>query len=1322
YGASGTGVFTKLANVTKSVTQTAEGLVRSRTVQFGQQNLPVVVQEPDGWTLTIQRDDRGNAQWISEATGTSTFDYDEHGLLRSSTTPYEGNSIYVYEEDDPHKKGYIKSVTTPAGTTQIDVDDHGNVLSITPPGGAPETFAVNDLDQVEVENAGDSSTTLNYDAAGNVSSKNALAGTAPDGTPVYANVNYETDELGRLTSVNDSGSLSTFGYDSAGNMTSVATPSGAPATLTYDERGLLESITRGGRTSSYGYNDAGSLTSVKSPSGKVTNITVNGFGEPVGMTDSTGIQTATRLDTGGHPIDTRQIKPATNGDKLLLNWTQREYDSSGRVTKETRKLFNGTLTIPVTGDDPSGATDLVTTMTHDDAAHKETLTDPRGKQTVTEYDAMGRKARVTDAAGNRLELTYDGKSNVSEARLVAVRQDGTTETFSTKYQYDAKNRITAIIDAGDPLKPLIASYRYDVRGNRTEETDYEGHTRRFEYDLRGNKAKQIDPQGGVTEYKYDDANRPLSVKDANGNETTYTYDAEGHLVTEKRTDGATWTYTYDDDGNRATVTDPNGTVTTNTYDDANRLLSQSIAKGPGVLGPSRITYTRDDLGRVVTTETDEGVKTFITYDSLDRAIDEEIQAGSGPRRKVARQYDPAGNLTAITYPSGLALTQAIDPLGRITAVTEAGGSSPIVSYGDSGGRQVSKTLANGISETWSYDPNRRISGIQDRLGADLVRDLAYARTPLGNKSSLVRNDLAKQWTYLYNRNSWMTNESVLKTGTDTNPLLESTDYDVDPVLNYRSIKHLAQSDAQSTTTTTAFSVNSRNQYTSAGSESPVYDRNGNVVQLHGAVLQYDYENRLRKATLPYGAVVEYLYDASGRKTEAKLTSGGGTRVTDYVTNDQQVLEEYVGGALSARYTRGRGVDEIVRAEGSTRLDGTVDRVLFPLQDENGNVDRITDSSGSTLERYEYSGYGKFHIFAPDSSTRSSSAYDWRWLFQGREHDATLGAYDFRARTLWPDLGRFGQEDPARSHRELSLYEAMMGSPANVTDPSGMYEEDVHHYLSWFLAENGGFSHATASQIGYESGKLDINDSRDAMHGGVSPENMRDFHFVSEKRLNELKQIANGGNALNQPTLTRIGEFIHALEDSYSHQSDQHRRDFSKRFNDLVPGKLKWLRDFVPGGKGHGIGHGVEGHTPDQTWRRPDLAMLMAEDVYREMVNLCLRYSGTACATHSFEGLRPRVKKFIEFEPDRYVQWKFAAYPVEDVIDYTDKIRMLDPTYSINHDEWAIRHGEYVKSLSQDVRKWTGHKIYRDPHVIKGVVTNPDPDSVSGCRCWIGLGE
>ncbi|MGH7485800.1 MAG: hypothetical protein ACREMY_09395, partial [bacterium] len=85
-------------------------------------------------------------------------------------------------------------------------------------------------------------------------------------------------------------------------------------------------------------------------------------------------------------------------------------------------------------------------------------------------------------------------------------------------------------------------------------------------------------------------------------------------------------------------------------------------------------------------------------------------------------------------------------------------------------------------------------------------------------------------------------------------------------------------------------------------------------------------------------------------------------------------------------------------------------------------------------------------------------------------------------------------------------------------------------------------------------------------------------------------------------------------------------------------------------------------------------------------------------------------------------FKFGAYPVADVIDYTDKIRVLDPSFTIDHDEWALRHADYVEALSQDVRKWIGHKIFNDPHVLRGAVANPAPDSVSGCKCWIGLGE
>jgi YD repeat-containing protein len=229
-----------------------------------------------------------------------------------------------------------------------------------------------------------------------------------------------------------------------------------------------------------------------------------------------------------------------------------------------------------------------------------------------------------------------------------------------------------------------------------------------------------------------------SITDANRNVTTFKHDDHGNVIEEKRADRATWTFTYDENNNRKTATDPNGTVITFAYDDADRLVSKSIAKAASILGPSSVTYTPDDLGRIVATQTDEGVKTFATYDSLDRQLTEGQQIGSGPARTIAKSYDTASNMTGITYPSGLALTQTIDRLGRIAAIREAGVTSPIVTYADAGSRLVARSLTNGITSAWSYDANARLSAINDQLGANVVRGVTYQRTPIGNKAVIGR--------------------------------------------------------------------------------------------------------------------------------------------------------------------------------------------------------------------------------------------------------------------------------------------------------------------------------------------------------------------------------------------------------------------------------------------------------------------------------------------------------------------------------------------------------------------------------------------------------
>ncbi|HQN10459.1 MAG TPA: hypothetical protein PK569_23075, partial [Thermoanaerobaculia bacterium] len=70
------------------------------------------------------------------------------------------------------------------------------------------------------------------------------------------------------------------------------------------------------------------------------------------------------------------------------------------------------------------------------------------------------------------------------------------------------------------------------------------------------------------------------------------------------------------------------------------------------------------------------------------------------------------------------------------------------------------------------------------------------------------------------------------------------------------------------------------------------------------------------------------------------------------------------------------------------------------------------------------GSGEFRIFDPSNSPRSASAFGWNRLFQGREYLGFVDAYDFRARVLWPEIGRFGQEDPAGAESSANRFQAL----------------------------------------------------------------------------------------------------------------------------------------------------------------------------------------------------------------------------------------------------------------------------------------------------------
>jgi len=106
---------------------------------------------------------------------------------------------------------------------------------------------------------------------------------------------------------------------------------------------------------------------------------------------------------------------------------------------------------------------------------------------------------------------------------------------------------------------------------------------------------------------------------------------------------------------------------------------------------------------------------------------------------------------------------------------------------------------------------------------------------------------------------------------------------------------------------------------------------------------------------------------------------------------------------------------------------------------------------------------------------STTAYTNFHLFQGREFDKELDLYYFRNRYLDPGLKIWTTKDPVGKHFTNNLYEAFLLNYINQTDPTGLYEIDVHYYMVYYLALKAGLSNeeavkiATASQYVDDSG-------------------------------------------------------------------------------------------------------------------------------------------------------------------------------------------------------------------------------------------------------------
>jgi RHS repeat-associated protein len=934
-------------------------------------------------------------------------------------------------------------------------------------------------------------TTLGYDAQGELTSIASASGRSLSLSydqgrlqqvtdPLGRQVSYGYDGQGHLTSVTAPGGRVThYGYDASGRLSSVTDPRGHTTTTTYDSAGrAVTQVGLDGRTTTFDYQDQytvvtdgdGTKTRLRFDSGQVTHET-----EAWGTSDERS--TDFKYDDARNLIER---------DDPLGGVTKAAFDAKGRLVKSTDELGRTRQISYDDGGDPVSITDpagLVTTYTYTDTGdlaevdrtvgatvlrdrftydpdHPGEVTshrDPSGVVDTYAYDAAGDLTAHTDGDGDK--TTYDHNADGWVTSITSPRGNAagaSAADFTEHLDYDGAGRVTRVTD---PLGHE-ADVSYDGDGNRTSVTDALGHTTHFDYDDADRLLKVARPDASAITYHYGTDGSLASVSDGLGHSTSYAYDNLDRLTAETDPDGRSTHDAYDANDRLTSLRDARGEVTSYQYDAAGELTHESYTDP----GTHAVSFTYNQRGER-TSVTDGIGQSVFTYDALGRltssstpgpiarlAPDLSNPGALGTQEKVDYEYDPAGRITKVSYPSIL-------PDGTSVDTTQAGqriavGVRPVVKRRyDDAGRLVEIDDFKDRRFLFAYDADGNLTGAQDpnststAYAFDRAGELMHATTTGPNGAIL---DLP----YQRNANGQIT-QSAASAALSSTP--ETFSYDNDGRL-------------------TAGTVAATGSLT-VGREQETYD-NGDRLTSIGIpnapiALTYDDADQLTKAVVS-GANAEsatYQFDANGNRTSQTDTVGTSVGY-DYdqanrlvrFRNRLSTAATALGSHLSSSLTATTPIDETFRYNGlGQRADLVWDNAegaAAPILEDKTHL-FIYGPGGLPLEIVDLAGNARFYHHDAIGSTRALTDQDGHAVaysdysaygrplnridtalnpigFAGQYTDAANGLIYMRARWYDPRTGQFLTRDPLGfASGSQNPYGYVEGDPENATDPLGL---------------------------------------------------------------------------------------------------------------------------------------------------------------------------------------------------------------------------------------------------------------------------------------------
>jgi RHS repeat-associated protein len=197
----------------------------------------------------------------------------------------------------------------------------------------------------------------------------------------------------------------------------------------------------------------------------------------------------------------------------------------------------------------------------------------------------------------------------------------------------------------------------------------------------------------------------------------------------------------------------------------------------------------------------------------------------------------------------------------------------------------------------------------------------------------------------------------------------------------------------------------------------------------------------------------------------------------------------------------------------------------------GSTAGLTDASGNLIEQLSYDSFGN-----------SAGSVRTRYGYTGRERDPDTGLLYYRARWYDPQVGRFISEDPSGLSGGYNWYSYVGNRPISRSDPTGLYNEDVHFYLTYFIAlKFRCLSVHEARVIADADQNTDENDET-APWIGITPRQRRvnSGNHAFDVELRDLGNLWSGALA-GPANYVGFGRYLHYVQDTFSH------RGFSNTF-------------------------------------------------------------------------------------------------------------------------------------------------------------------------------